>query len=129
VEVPLNIEDSDTIEPVESLRVLALAAAVGLAGALADGIPDRPAPAGGDTPRSESDARSRLFRGSITKLDLDARTLVMKDERGRATAIQWTEATHIAGELQEGVQVEVEAVEKDGRNVATEIRARAGKSY
>ena len=62
----------------------------------------------------------KKIEGTITKVDLAAKTLTVKDAAGNETAIYWNDATKVeGGALKEGEKVHVKATEKDGKMWAT----------
>jgi hypothetical protein len=66
-------------------------------------------------------------RGTITSIQVDARTLTLKDAAGHETRIAWNDATRMTGTPEEGASATVRYVKQGDRMVALEITVETGK--
>lgn len=67
--------------------------------------------------------------GTISKLDVEAKTLTIAAPDGKTWSISWNDSTRIlGGELKEGEPVKVGYVESDARMWASWIRVGPAKS-
>lgn len=58
--------------------------------------------------------------GTITKVDMAGKMMMVKDSAGKESTIYWTDATKVeGGELKEGSLVHYKGTEKDGKMWAT----------
>ena len=56
------------------------------------------------------------MEGTITKVDMAGKMMMVKDSAGNETTIYWNDATKLEGaEIKEGSTVHVKATEKDGK--------------
>jgi hypothetical protein len=54
--------------------------------------------------------------GTITKVDMAGKSMVVKDAAGKETTYYWNDSTKVeGGDLKEGQMVHVKAMEKDGK--------------
>ncbi|MGE5276799.1 MAG: hypothetical protein ACM3SU_07375 [Acidobacteriota bacterium] len=75
-------------------------------------------------PNGKSHANTLL--GTVTVVDTAARTLVVKDSRGKETRLVWTSATHVTGgELKQGEKVTVRWLSREGKKIATVVKVHA----
>ena len=71
-------------------------------------------------------ALSGTVQGTIRKVDLSDKWMVVADASGQETTIFWSDATKIeGGDPKEGEKVTVKAIEKDGKTRATWIHVGA----
>lgn len=64
----------------------------------------------------------KKVEGTISKVDLAAKTLTVKDAAGNETAIYWNDSTKVeGGALKEGEKIHVKATEKDGKMWASYV--------
>jgi len=62
----------------------------------------------------------KAMEGKITKVDMAAKMMMVKDAAGKESTIYWNDATKVeGGELKEGATVHYKAAEKDGKWWAT----------
>jgi len=62
----------------------------------------------------------KAMEGKVTKVDMAAKTMTVKDAAGKEVTIYWNDATKVeGGELKEGETVHYKAAEKDGKWWAT----------
>jgi hypothetical protein len=55
-------------------------------------------------------------QGTISKVDIGGKTLMVKDTQGNETALYWDDSTKVeGGELKEGETIHFKAKEKDGK--------------
>jgi hypothetical protein len=60
------------------------------------------------------------MEGKITKVDMAAKTMTVKDVAGKETTLYWNDSTKVeGGELKEGETIHYKASEKDGKWWAT----------
>lgn len=57
--------------------------------------------------------------GTITKVDMTAKSMVVKTADGKDTTIYWNDATKVQGTPKEGEMVHVKTMDKDGKAWAT----------
>jgi hypothetical protein len=58
--------------------------------------------------------------GTISKMDMAGKMMVVKDSAGKETTVYWNDATKVAGdEMKEGALVHWKGAEKDGKTWAT----------
>jgi ABC-type Fe3+-hydroxamate transport system substrate-binding protein len=76
---------------------------------------------------SQSDSKS--ISGVITRVDMNSKTMVVKDASGNEVTVYWNEATKVTGEPREGSSVRVDTREQDGKTWATTIDVQAKKPY
>lgn len=78
-------------------------------------------------PNAKSHANT--LSGTVTAVDSAAKTLVVKDGRGKETQLVWTSATHVTGgDLKQGEKVTVRWLSREGKKIATVIKVRAGEA-
>ena len=64
--------------------------------------------------------KSPTMEGTITKVDMAGKMMMVKDSAGKESAIYWTDKTKVAGdELKEGSLVHWKGMEKEGKMWAT----------
>jgi hypothetical protein len=67
--------------------------------------------------------------GTIARVDLAHKWMVVKDRAGKDVTVYWTDSTSVdGGELREGSMVTVNATEKEGKTWANSIQV-ARKPY
>jgi hypothetical protein len=72
----------------------------------------------------------KTISGTISKLDMAQKSMVIKDASGNEVTVVWDDATRVAGgELREGSQVQVQAKDQGGQTRATSIQIRSTKPY
>ena len=59
--------------------------------------------------------------GTITKVDMAGKSLVVKTADGKETTYYWSDTTKVQGTLKEGETVHVTAAEKDGKMWASAL--------
>jgi Domain of unknown function (DUF5666) len=62
------------------------------------------------------------IQGTITKVDMDQKTLVVKDSNGQEKTFYWDSATKVSGDLKEGASVTLSATDQQGKMVASSIQ-------
>ena len=63
------------------------------------------------------------IQGTITKVDMDQKTLVVKDSNGQEKTFYWDSATKVSGgDLKEGATVTLSATDQQGKMVASSIQ-------
>jgi hypothetical protein len=72
---------------------------------------------------------SKSITGTISRVDMNSKTMVVKDASGNEITVYWNEATKVTGEPREGSQVRVDTREQDGKTWATTIDVQAKKPY
>jgi putative IMPACT (imprinted ancient) family translation regulator len=88
-----------------------------------------PQKAQANTGGSHTQATAKDVRGTVSQLDLAARTMKVKEASGNEVTVRWDESTRMGGELKEGATVSVETARKGGETIATSIMVDAKKSY
>ena len=68
---------------------------------------------------SAGDHAGKATEATITKLDMAAKSMVVKTADGKEMTLFWTDATKVQGTLKEGETVHVKTSEKDGKTWAT----------
>jgi len=64
----------------------------------------------------------KKVEGTVTKVDMAAKTLVVKTADGTETTVYWNDTTKVeGGEIKEGQMVHVKAMEKDGKMWASYV--------
>jgi len=76
---------------------------------------------------SQSDTKS--VSGVISRVDMNAKSMVVKDASGNEVTVYWNEATRVSGDLREGSTVKIDTREQDGKTWATSIDVQAKKPY
>jgi hypothetical protein len=76
--------------------------------------------AGGDT---------KSVTGTIASVDMTAKSMVIRDDKGKDVTVFWKDDTAVSGELREGQPVRVDCKEQDGKTWATSIQVQAKKPY
>jgi hypothetical protein len=99
--------------------IFALAAAFLVSGASIASAQSQSAPSQGSSMKS--------LRGTISSVDNNAKSLVVKDADGKEVTIFWTDATRLSGELTQGASVNLQTMEQDGKTVATTIQVQGSK--
>jgi hypothetical protein len=78
-----------------------------------------------DPSRSES----KTITGVISHVDMNAKTVTVKDSSGTEVTVYMNDATKVSGDLREGSNVRVETKDQDGKTWATSIDVSAKKPY
>ena len=87
------------------------------------------AAAGRSSSPGEEEPR-KTSSGVVTTLDPGAKMFVMTDESQKKSTIHWNDATHFSGaDLFQGALVKVQAVERDGKVLATSVHVQPAKTY
>jgi hypothetical protein len=61
-------------------------------------------------------ADGKKVEGTVSKVDMAAKTMVVKAADGTETTVYWNDTTKLeGGDLKEGQMVHVKAIEKDGK--------------
>lgn len=55
------------------------------------------------------------MEGTISKLDMTGKSMVVRGADGKETTVYWNESTKVEGVLKEGEMVHVKTMEKDGK--------------
>jgi hypothetical protein len=63
----------------------------------------------------------KATEATITRLDMAAKSMVVKTSDGKELTVYWNDATSLQGTLKEGEIVHIKTSEKDGRLLATWI--------
>ena len=70
----------------------------------------------------------KSMEGTISKLDMTEKMMMVKDSMGKETAVYWNDSTKVeGGELKEGEMVHFKAMEKDGKMWASWVHVGAMK--
>jgi len=69
----------------------------------------------------------KSIRGTISSVDNNAKSMVVKDADGKEVTIFWTDTTRLSGELTQGAAVNLQTTEQDGKTVATSIQVSSSK--
>jgi hypothetical protein len=73
------------------------------------------------------DKAGMMLEGTITKLDMTGRSMVVKSADGKETTVYWNEATKLEGVLKEGSTVHLSTMEKDGKTWASSVHVAENK--
>ncbi len=60
--------------------------------------------------------------GTISKVDMAGKSMVVKTADGKETTIYWNDATKLQGTVKEGEMVHVKTTDKDGKAWATWVK-------
>jgi hypothetical protein len=64
----------------------------------------------------------KMNEGTITKMDMAGKMMMVKDATGKETAVYWNDTTKVSGdEMKEGSLVHWAGTEKDGKMWATKV--------
>ena len=63
----------------------------------------------------------KSIAGTISKVDMAGKSMVVKTADGKETTIYWNDTTKLQGTPKEGEMVHVKASEKDGKAWATSV--------
>ena len=103
------------------ILVFALAAAFLVSGAVIASAQSQSAPS--------QQGSMKSIRGTISSVDNNAKSMVVKDADGKEVTIFWTDATRLSGELTQGASVQLQTMEQDGKTVATSVQVSSSKKY
>lgn len=78
---------------------------------------------------TDPDSKTTTLTGTVSRVDMTAKMLVVKDNDAKETTIYWKDDTSVVGELQEGQRVTVQTKESDGKTWATSIQVQTKKPY
>lgn len=67
------------------------------------------------------DKGGMMVEGTITKLDMAGKSMVVKTADGKETTVYWNETTKVEGALKEGSTVHLSTMEKDGKTWASSV--------
>ena len=67
------------------------------------------------------------MEGTITKVDMAGKSMVVKTADGKDMTIYWNDATKVQGTLKEGETIHVKTSDKDGKTWATYVHVGAKK--
>ena len=74
----------------------------------------------GDEKMGDKKPMGKMNEGTITKMDMAGKMMVVKNSEGKEHTIYWNETTKTAGdEMKEGALVHWKGMEKDGKMWAT----------
>ena len=60
------------------------------------------------------------MKGTITKVDMAGKMMMVKDSDGKETTVYWNDATKVeGGEMKEGMKVHYKGESKDGKMMAS----------
>jgi Cu/Ag efflux protein CusF len=107
------------------VMVLAFAATAAIALQEPPPAPDRPQDPQATSQQPAPAATS--FRGTITRLDNNAKSLTLRDDAGKEVTIFWNDTTKLNGELKEGASVSVDATDEGGKMTASSISVSSKK--
>lgn len=67
----------------------------------------------------------KSISGTISKVDMAGKSMVVKTADGKETTIYWNDSTKVQGTPKEGEMVHVKAAEKDGKTWASSVHVGA----
>jgi len=67
----------------------------------------------------------KSIEGTISKVDMAGKSMVVKTADGKETTIYWNDATKLQGTPKEGEMVHVKAADKDGKSWASWVHVGA----
>ena len=74
----------------------------------------------GDEKMGDKKPMGKMNEGTITKMDMAGKMMMVKDATGKETAVYWNDTTKVSGdEMKEGSMVPWAGMEKDGKMWAT----------
>jgi hypothetical protein len=74
----------------------------------------------GDEKMGDKKMMGKTNEGTISKMDMAGKMMMVKDSAGKETTVYWNDATKVAGdEMKEGALVHWKGMEKDGKMWAT----------
>ena len=71
---------------------------------------------------SDKSGDARIVTGTISRLDLTQKVMVVKEDASNEVTVYWKDGTSVPSDLREGQQVRVETKEQDGKTWATSIQ-------
>ena len=75
-------------------------------------------------------SKGKTNEGTISKMDMAGKMMVVKDSAGKETTVYWNDATKVAGdEMKEGAVVHWTGSEKDGKMWATWVHVGEMKKH
>ena len=79
-------------------------------------------------PGDKASSHGHSMKGTVSSVDMTAKTFVLKSSSGKDTKVSWSDATAVTGgELKDGEMVEIRTVDKNGAHMATAIKVEAAK--
>ena len=76
----------------------------------------------------EKKPMGKMHEGTITKMDMAGKMMMVKDAAGKEMAVYWNDTTKVSGdEMKEGAMVHWAGMEKDGKMWATKVHVGAMK--
>ena len=70
----------------------------------------------------EKKPMGKMNSGTITKVDMAGKIMMVKDSAGKETSVYWNDTTKVSGdEMKEGAMVHWAGMEKDGKIWATKV--------
>jgi hypothetical protein len=74
----------------------------------------------GDEKMGDKKMGGKTMEGTITKMDMAGKMMMVKNAAGKETSVYWNDTTKVAGdEMKEGALVHWKGMEKDGKMWAT----------
>lgn len=72
--------------------------------------------AGGDKMGEKGKMGGKAMEGTVSKVDMAGKMMMVKDSAGKETAVYWNDSTKVeGGEIKEGAMVHYKGAEKDGK--------------
>jgi hypothetical protein len=76
----------------------------------------------GDEKMGDKKPMGKMNEGTITKMDMAGKMMMVKDSAGKETAVYWNDTTKVSGdEMKEGAIVHWAGAEKDGKMWAAKV--------
>ncbi len=108
--------------------ILSAAIASAIAAAAIAAPQERPRDSQEPSAVQSSQAPAKAMRGSVTSVDNESKSFVVKDEAsGKEVTVYWNGSTKLNGDLKVGSLVSLETTEQSGKTVATSIEATSAK--
>lgn len=76
---------------------------------------------------SMSSSKMAACKGTITKMDKDAKMMTMKESNGKESTCYWNDSTKMTGEMKEGAKATVKCEMQGDKMMAKEIHVMGDK--
>ena len=80
-----------------------------------------------DSMKKDSGMKMETCKGTITKMDKDARMMTMKDAKGKESTCYWNDSTKVTGEMKEGAMATVKCEMQGDKMMAREVHMMSEK--
>jgi hypothetical protein len=80
-----------------------------------------------DSMKKDSTMKMETCKGTITKMDKDAKMMTMKDAKGKESTCYWNDSTKVTGEMKEGAMATVKCEMQGDKMMAKEVHVMGEK--